>query len=177
MACTRTPIRQEAIEDRSTISSWLRARFDFVGLDNDGAIPDADHNGYPGKAIDWFIQPVDETVEEETVDYSIQTGGQSAVEYFLERAEMTPDDVILLLVGTNSVRRGDSAETMLVHVETLLDLIVDSEASPLVQVMTLTPIGGDYWEDGDPTRTNNDTYRIFNQGLEQLVASTYATAG
>lgn len=31
-------------------------------------------------------------------------------------------------------------------------------------------MGGDYWVDGDPGRTNNDTIDHFNAGLEQLVA-------
>ena len=60
------------------------ASFDFVGLDSDGAIPDPDHNGYPGKPIDWFTRPANETVREEAFDYSIHSGGQSAVQYFIE---------------------------------------------------------------------------------------------
>ena len=152
-------------------------RFDFVGLDRDGAIPDANHNGYPGKPIDWFTKPVNEAMDEERITYTIHSGQQSAVEHFIEQARMTENDVILLLVGTNSLLRGDSAEVMLADTEILLDQIVGSSASPCVHLMELTSIGGDYWEDGDPSRTNNDTIRLFNEGLEQMVATTYADLG
>jgi Ca2+-binding RTX toxin-like protein len=46
-----------------------------------------------------------------------------------------------------------------------------------VLVMKLQPVGGDFWEDDDPSRTNNDTIGIFNEGLEQLVATKYADFG
>jgi lysophospholipase L1-like esterase len=153
------------------------AQFDYVGLDSDGDLPDADHNGYPGKPIAWFTQPVNETVDVDGIDYSINSGPASAVEHFLEEAQMTPDDVVLLLLGTNNVRLGGSAESMIADMQVLLDQIVYSAASPNVQLMKLTPIGGDFWEDGDPSRTNNDTIRLFNEGLEDLVASTYGSLG
>jgi hypothetical protein len=41
------------------------ARVDFVGLDSDGDIPNADHNGYPGRSIEWFTRPVNKTAEED----------------------------------------------------------------------------------------------------------------
>jgi lysophospholipase L1-like esterase len=47
----------------------------------------------------------------------------------------------------------------------------------MVHLMKLTPISGDYWEDGDPTRTNNDTIGLFNEGLEELVAGSYGALG
>lgn len=153
------------------------AIFDFVGLDRDGAIPDPDHNGYPGKPIDWFTRPVNETADEVGLDYSIDSRGRPAVQHFIEQAGMTQDDIVLLLVGTNNVREGDSAEVMLAEIQILLDQIVQREASPMVHLMKLTPISGDYWEDGDPSRTNNDTIRLFNKGLEDVVAGSYGAFG
>lgn len=151
--------------------------FDFVGLDADGDIPDPDHNGYPGRRIDWFTQPVNEAVTSDRMSYEIFSGDQPAVVHFIEEAEMSQGDIILLLAGTNNVREGQSAETMLEQMELLLDQIASTEGSPEVRLMTLTPVGGDYWEDGDPSRTNNDTIRIFNEGLEALVADRFGALG
>ncbi|MFD1912644.1 DUF3131 domain-containing protein [Halodurantibacterium flavum] len=151
--------------------------FDFVGMDNDGDIPDADHNGYPGQPIEWFTRPVNEAVDIGGVAYEIFSGDQPASVHLIEQAEMTPDDIVLLLAGTNNVRQGDSAETMLGQMQLLLDQIVNTAGGPEVHVMTLTTLGGDYWEDGDPTRTNNDTIRLFNEGLAQLVETQYGALG
>lgn len=151
--------------------------FDFVGLDSDGDIPDPDHNGYPGRRIDWFTQLVNETVNSGGITYEIFSGEQPAVAHFIQQAEMTENDIILLLVGTNNVRHGQSAEVMLEQIELLLDQIVQIEGSPQVHLMKLTEVGGDYWDDGDPSRTNNDTVRIFNEGLEALVADRYLPLG
>lgn len=166
---------------RGPLQYMLQAQgvsYDFVGLDKDGAIGDADHNGHSGKPIDWFINPVNEGFWDQTGVFShwIDSGGKPAVHYFIEQADLQSTDVILLLAGTNDVRLGDSAEKMLSEMDQLLSLIINHPANPQVHVMTLQPIGGDWWEDNDPTRTNNDTIRIFNEGLETLV-SKYADLG
>ncbi len=36
--------------------------YDFVGLDRDGAIPNAEHNGHSGKTIDWYTSPKNEGI-------------------------------------------------------------------------------------------------------------------
>jgi hypothetical protein len=167
---------------RGPLQNMLQAQgvsYDFVGLDRDGAIADADHNGFSGKPIDWFINPANEGFWDQTGTYShwINSGGKPVVHYLIEQAGLQSTDVILMLAGTNDVRLGDSAETMLAEMDQLLSLIVNHPASPLVQLMKLQPIGGDWWQDNDPTRTNNDTIRIFNEGLEQLVNGKYAGLG
>ncbi|MBB1498443.1 carbohydrate-binding domain-containing protein [Paracoccus sp. MC1862] len=154
--------------------------FDLVGLDRDGRIGDADHNGYPGKMIDWFTRPVNEAIRDRDGSYShtIDSGSGTAVRFLIEQAGMTPDDVVLIHLGTNDVRLGDSAGTMLAEMRVLLDQIVGSGASPMVQLMTLAPVRGDIWAaDGDPGRTNNDTIRAFNEGLERMVAEGYGALG
>jgi lysophospholipase L1-like esterase len=80
----------------------------------------------------------------------------------------------LLLAGTNDIREGDDAAAMLREMKVLLDLIVQSDASPHVLLMKLTPVSSDHWPDDDETRTNNETIALFNEGLERLVAETYA---
>src|SRR5688572_20845414 len=88
------------------------AEVNFVGLNRDGAIADPDHNGYSGKPIDWFINPVNETIIDNNFTFTkIDTQGRPAIHYLLEQANMTSADVVLLLAGTNDVRLGDSAET------------------------------------------------------------------
>jgi lysophospholipase L1-like esterase len=154
--------------------------FDFVGLDRDGRIADADHNGYSGKTIDWFTRPVNQAIYDRNGGYShtINSGSKTAVQHFIEKAGMTSDDIILLQVGTNDVRLGDSPTKMLAEIRVLLDQIVNHPASPQVQLVTIPPVGGDIWSaDGDPSRTNNDTIRAFNDGLARMVADTYDTRG
>ncbi len=167
---------------RGPLQGMLRSEglsFDFVGLDSDGRIADPSHNGYSGKTIDWFTRPVNEAIYDRNGSYShtVNSGSQTAVQFFIGQAGMTSDDVILLHLGTNDVRQGDTAEEMLAEMEVLLNQIVNSAASPMVQVMTLPPVGSDRWADGDPTRTNNDTIEAFNEGLEQLVADKYGALG
>ncbi len=168
---------------RGPLQGMLRSEglsFDFVGLDSDGRIADPHHNGYSGKTIDWFTRPVNEAIHDRNGSYShtVNSGSQTAVQFFIQKAGMTSNDVILLGVGTNDVRLGDSADEMLAQMEVLLNQIVRSAASPLVQVMTLPPVGGDRWTaDDDPSRTNNDTIEAFNEGLEQLVADKYDGLG
>lgn len=153
-----------------------------MGLDKDGLLGDAEHNGYSGKPIDWFTQPANETIYDPhtgKVSTIIDTGTLSVVEYFIQQAQMTSTDVVLLLVGTNDVRLGDNAETMLKDIQVLLDQIVNSSASPFVQLMKLQPVGGDYWREtvNDRKTTNNDTIAAFNAGLEQLIADKYGALG
>lgn len=168
---------------RGPLQDMLRGRnadVDFVGLDRDGRIGDADHNGYSGKTIDWFTRPVNQAIHDRDGSYShtINSQGKAAVEYFIEKAGVTSRDVILLNLGTNDVRLGDSAGTMLAEMRILLDQIVGSAASPLVQIMSVQPVRGDIWAaDGDPSRTNNDTIRAFNAGLERLVDDKYGALG
>ncbi len=88
----------------------------------------------------------------------------------ISQAGLLSTDVVLLLAGTNNVIQGDSAETMLLKMDVLLRQIVGSTASPEVMLMKLQYVGGDWWDDGDTTRTNNDTIRIFNEGLATLAA-------
>jgi hypothetical protein len=154
------------------------ANFDFVGLDSDGDLPDPDHNGYPGRSIEWFTRPVNKTAEEDRdVRWAIYSGNTPVVIHFIEQAQMTSEDVILLLVGTNNVRLGQAAETIIREIDVLLEQIVTSEASPAVLLMKLTPVTNDDWPDDDETRTNNDTINLFNEGLERLVAETYGVQG
>lgn len=156
------------------------AEVNFVGRDSDGDIADPDHNGHPGKSIEWYTDAVDETIVDPHTgenSHRIDTDGVPAIDYFLERGDMSPDDVVLLLAGTNNVLAGDSAEAMLTKMDVLLDRIVSHESTPQVLVMKLQPVGGDFWEDNDPSRTNNDTIGIFNEGLEQIVANRYADFG
>lgn len=147
--------------------------YDFVGLDRDGAIADADHNGYSGKRIEWFTNPVNGDIYDHTGSYSnsIYSGSQSAVQYMINQANLVSTDVVLLLAGTNNVIAGDSAETMLAKMDVLLQQIVGSSESPTVMLMKLQVVGGDWWADGDDTRSNNDTIRIFNEGLATLAAN------
>ena len=156
------------------------ADVDFVGLDRDGAIADSDHNGHSGKTIEWYTGPVNETIYDPNtgaVSHLVNTNGAPLIDHLLDRARMTSSDVVLLLVGTNNVIAGDSAETMLAKTEVLLERIVNHASSPDVRLMKLQPVGGDWWEDGDAGRTNNDTIRIFNNGLDQLVSEKFAARG
>ena len=168
---------------RGPLQDMLRGRnlgFDLVGVDRDGRITDADHNGYSGKTIDWFTKPVNQSIRDRDGSYShtVNTGDKTAARFFIENAGMTSDDVVLLHLGTNDVRLGDSAGTMLAEMKILLDQIVGSGSSPMVQLMKLAPVGGDIWSaDGDPGRTNNDTIRAFNEGLERMVADSYGALG
>lgn len=168
---------------RGPLQDMLRGRnldFDLVGVDRDGRIADADHNGYSGKTIAWFTKPVNQAIRDRDGSYShtVNSGDKTAAQFFIEQAGMTSDDVVLLHLGTNDVRLGDSAGTMLAEIKVLLDQIVGSGPSPMVQLMKLAPVGGDIWAaDGDPGRTNNDTIRAFNEGLERMVADTYGALG
>jgi hypothetical protein len=156
------------------------ADIDFVGLDHDGAIADPDHNGHSGKKIEWFSGPVNKTIYDpntSVVSHHIDTAGKPAIQHFLDKAVMTAGDVVLLLVGTNNIIAGESAETMLSKVDVLLDQIVSHTSSPEVQLMRLQPVGGDWWEDNDPSRTKNDTINLFNEGLVRLVANKYQSLG
>lgn len=156
------------------------AAVDFVGLDRDGDVADPHHNGHPGKTIEWHTEAVDESIIDphlRDVSHRVDSDGAPAIDHLLERGRMTSDDVVLLLLGTNNVLAGDSAETMLTHMDALLDRIVTHETSPEVLVMKLQPLGGDFWEDGDPSRTNNDTIEIFNIGLDRLVEAEYSRRG
>ncbi len=167
---------------RGPLQDMLRSEglgFDLVGVDRDGRIADADHNGYSGKTIDWLTKPVNQAIYDRDGSYShtVNSGSQTAVQYFISQAGMTSTDVVLLNMGTNDVRLGDSVEEMLAEIRVLLDQIVNHPASPQVQVMTLPPVGGDIWADGDPSRTNNDTIEAFNAGLERMVAETYGARG
>ena len=115
------------------------ASYDFVGLDRDGAIPDAEHNGHSGKKIDWYTSPVNEGIYDRTGAYShtVDSGTQSAVQYMIDQANLVSTDVVLLLAGTNNVISGDSAETMLTKMDELLRQIVESPESPEVMLMKL----------------------------------------
>jgi lysophospholipase L1-like esterase len=154
------------------------ADVDFVGLDRDGAIGDPDHNGYSGQPIDWFVSPINQMTFDRsgTPNVRIESGTEPGVLFLLDQAEMTATDVMLILLGTNDVRLGDTAETMIGDMDRLLDLIVNSGRSPEVRLMKLQPLGDDYWQDGDPLRTNNDTIAAFNAALDGLAAK-YAGAG
>jgi lysophospholipase L1-like esterase len=89
----------------------------------------------------------------------------------ISQAGLLSTDVVLLLAGTNNVIAGDSAETMLAKMDVLLEQIVCSPESPDVMLMNLQYVGGDWWADGDTSRTNNETIRIFNESLATLVAN------
>jgi hypothetical protein len=66
------------------------ALFDFVGLDSDGDIADPDHNGYPGKNIEWFTRAVNKTVDEDrNVRWAIYSGDTPLVSHLIEQAGMT----------------------------------------------------------------------------------------
>ena len=68
-------------------SPWTKDIVEF----NMPAIPDPDHNGYPGKPIDWFTSPVNEGIYDRDGKYShtVNSGSLTAVQYFIQQAQIT----------------------------------------------------------------------------------------
>ncbi|WP_207481103.1 SGNH/GDSL hydrolase family protein [Arenibaculum pallidiluteum] len=135
--------------------------FDFVGSLRGGAIADPDHEGHGGMTIDWYAQALDPTT------------GRTRVEALLDA---NPADVVLLLVGTNDVNGGDSAETMIAEMVQLLRLIDDHPADPAVFVMKLQPLGPQLPVSPLRAETGNEVIERYNTMLGTLVGYTGSDA-
>jgi lysophospholipase L1-like esterase len=117
---------------------------DFVGSQKHGPFSDNEHEGYPGKTIDWLTSHVHNVVP------------------------VYKPDIILLMAGNNDLRT-DTVATMKSDMSKLIDALSHEAPNATILVATIPPPRPGNWS-GQSTTVAAE----FNQALPSLVASKAA---
>ncbi|MFZ3167688.1 MAG: GDSL-type esterase/lipase family protein, partial [Candidatus Methanoperedens sp.] len=117
--------------------------FDFVGSTSTAydPTPDKNHNGYPGKRIDYISGNIEKWLNS------------------------TPADIILLHIGTNDIFQGYYVETAPDRLNALIDKIAAKSPNTLIYVATIVP------QKDDPATSRNESLQTitYNNAIRSIV--------
>ncbi|MGB7251125.1 MAG: GDSL-type esterase/lipase family protein, partial [Phormidesmis sp.] len=128
----------------------------FVGSENNrsGGLSDGDHAGFPGKTIDFITDWVN-------------SGKLSSY----------PADAILLMIGTNDVNNGASANQMIDRLDNLIDRILSKAPNTYLYVSSIAPVDAPRGSSQEAKNVKDYNSKISNLVSKKGGRVTYVNAG